>query len=81
MTSGIFLEVPLGQYYDEKLRYGVREKVKKIFGFDARFLKRTVLDNYIINGEQVDSIPQSARMGGGMMGGRGGMMPGGRMGF
>ena len=52
MTSGIFLEVPLGQYYDEKLRYGVREKVKKIFGFDARFLKRTVLDNYIINGEQ-----------------------------
>ena len=35
----------------------------------------------IINGEQVDSIPQSARMGGGMMGGRGGMMPGGRMGF
>ncbi len=35
----------------------------------------------IINGEQVDSIPQSDRMGGGMMGGRGGMMPGGRMGF
>ena len=35
----------------------------------------------IVNGTQVDSIPQSARMGGGMMGGRGGMMPGGRMGF
>ena len=35
----------------------------------------------IINGTQVDSIPQSDRMGGGMMGGRGGMMPGGRMGF
>lgn len=35
----------------------------------------------IINGTQVDSISQSDRMGGGMMGGRGGMMPGGRMGF
>lgn len=52
MTSGLFLEVPLGEYYDDKKRYGVRENVKKIFGIDARFLQKTVIDNYIINGEE-----------------------------
>jgi hypothetical protein len=52
MTSGIYLEVPLGEYYDETKRYGARENVKKIFGIDARFLRKDVLDNYIINGEE-----------------------------
>lgn len=51
MTSGIVLEIPLGQYYDDKARYGTRTNIKKIFGIDARFLKKDVLDNYIISGE------------------------------
>lgn len=52
MTSGIYLEIPLGEYYDDTKRYGVRENIKKIFGIDARFLRKDVLDNYIINGAE-----------------------------
>lgn len=52
MTSGIFLEVSLGQYYDDKVRYGVRKNIRDMFGFDARFLKKEVIDDFIINGEK-----------------------------
>ncbi|MBP5681287.1 MAG: hypothetical protein J6X31_09600 [Bacteroidales bacterium] len=52
MTSGIFLEIPLGRYYDKKVCYSIRKNVKKIFGFDARSLENEVIDDYIINGEE-----------------------------
>lgn len=52
MTSGIFLEVNLGQYYDESRRYAARNNIRKIFGINANILKKDVLDNYIISGEE-----------------------------
>lgn len=50
MTSGIYLDIFMGRYYDEELPPRVRRGVKRLFGFDARTLSSAVIDDYIVNG-------------------------------